>query len=138
MLIVVFSSFSVEFSLYFFTSANANNTKMVLPVHESTKTCLSMSSDRKLEVAVSICISFKSYFISLRKLAFCEHLCLEWMARVCYRTRWVGDAASYFISSLTVGSSKYWNIALATIFHHPYTYINSSQWSPNRLSLIFI
>ncbi|KAJ9573534.1 hypothetical protein L9F63_009098 [Diploptera punctata] len=40
----------LEFTLYFFTSAEANNTKMVLPVHESTKCCLSMSPEKNLEL----------------------------------------------------------------------------------------
>ncbi|KAJ4427647.1 hypothetical protein ANN_25295 [Periplaneta americana] len=39
----------VDFSLYYYTSAEAGETKMVLPVHQTTFICLSMTADKKLE-----------------------------------------------------------------------------------------
>ncbi|PSN41129.1 hypothetical protein C0J52_16284 [Blattella germanica] len=40
----------LEFSLYYYTSAEANETKMVIPVHEATKTCLRTDSNFYLTV----------------------------------------------------------------------------------------
>ncbi|PNF15044.1 hypothetical protein B7P43_G16817 [Cryptotermes secundus] len=41
----------VDFSLYYYTSAEAWETKMVLPVHQATKVCLSMTADKKLQMS---------------------------------------------------------------------------------------
>nr|AGM32807.1 hypothetical protein [Coptotermes formosanus] len=41
----------VDFSLYYYTSAEVGETKMVLPVHQATKVCLSMTSDKKLQMS---------------------------------------------------------------------------------------
>jgi hypothetical protein len=43
---------SVDFSLYYYTSAEVWETKMVLPVHQATKVCLSMTPDKKLQMSV--------------------------------------------------------------------------------------
>jgi len=45
---------AVDFSLYYYTSAEVGETKMVLPVHQATKVCLSMTSDKKLQISVSL------------------------------------------------------------------------------------
>ncbi|KDR11625.1 uncharacterized protein LOC110836894 [Zootermopsis nevadensis] len=41
----------VDFSLYYYTSAESGETKMVLPVHQATKACLSMTPDKKLQIS---------------------------------------------------------------------------------------
>ncbi|PSN41130.1 hypothetical protein C0J52_16285 [Blattella germanica] len=41
---------NVDFSLYFYTSAEAAENKMVLPVHQATRACLRMTLDGKLEL----------------------------------------------------------------------------------------
>ncbi|KAJ9593055.1 hypothetical protein L9F63_027702 [Diploptera punctata] len=40
----------VDFSLYFYTSAESGETKLVLPVHQSTKVCFSMS-DKMIKIS---------------------------------------------------------------------------------------
>jgi hypothetical protein len=41
----------VDFSLYYYTSAEVGETEMVLPVHQATRVCLSMTSDKKLQIS---------------------------------------------------------------------------------------
>ncbi|KDR14017.1 hypothetical protein L798_11676 [Zootermopsis nevadensis] len=40
------------FSLFYYTDAEADETKMVLPVHHSTNVCLSMDDDKTLKISV--------------------------------------------------------------------------------------
>lgn len=50
---------AVDFSLFYYTSAEVAETKMVLPVHQATKVCLSMTSDKKLQISVSLLHNIK-------------------------------------------------------------------------------
>jgi hypothetical protein len=49
----LFCLLSVDFSLYYYTSAEVQETKMVLPVHQATKACFSMTSQKTLQISVS-------------------------------------------------------------------------------------
>ena len=48
---------TVDFCLYYYTGANPTETKVVLPVHRSTNTCLSVTTDKKLQIVVSSTVS---------------------------------------------------------------------------------
>ncbi|KAJ9573535.1 hypothetical protein L9F63_027703 [Diploptera punctata] len=41
----------VDFSLYYYTSAEAGETKMVLPVHQNTKFCFSMTPSKEIQIS---------------------------------------------------------------------------------------
>jgi len=43
----------VDFWLYYYTGANPTETKVVLPVHGYTNTCLRVTADKQLQIVVS-------------------------------------------------------------------------------------